>query len=81
MLEVENVNSLIKRINELSRKKKNEGLTDSEKEEQAKLRKEYLKMIRGQVLDSMLSVSVVDPEGNDVTPSKLSKEKNNKRKH
>lgn len=32
-------------------------------------------MIRGQVLTTMLAVSVVDPEGNDVTPSKLVNEK------
>ena len=32
---------LIKRINELSRKSKNEGLTDNEKKEQTELRNEY----------------------------------------
>ncbi|ACX65241.1 DUF896 domain-containing protein [Paenibacillus sp. Y412MC10] len=63
------------RINELSRKQKNYGLTYQEKSEQMELRQNYLEMIRGQLLTSMLSVSVVDPEGNDVTPSRLVHEK------
>ncbi|WP_431088836.1 DUF896 domain-containing protein [Paenibacillus sp. 8b26] len=63
------------RINELSRKQSNNGLTDQEKSEQMELRQNYLKMIRGQLLTTMLAVSVVDPEGNDVTPSKLIDEK------
>ncbi|WP_440108664.1 DUF896 domain-containing protein [Paenibacillus sp. QZ-Y1] len=63
------------RINELSRKQNNTGLTDQEKSEQMELRQNYLKMIRGQLLTTMLAVSVVDPEGNDVTPSKLVDEK------
>lgn len=63
------------RINELSRKQAKEGLTDNEKSEQMKLRQDYLKMIRGQLLTTMLAISVVDSEGNDVTPSKLVDEK------
>ncbi|WP_159886932.1 DUF896 domain-containing protein [Paenibacillus puerhi] len=64
------------RINELSRKQAKEGLTDNEKTEQVKLRQNYLKLIRGQLLTNMLAISVVDSEGNDVTPSKLVDEKN-----
>ncbi len=44
----------IERINELARKKKAEGLTDTEAAEQAALRAEYIKEFRaqfGQVLD------------------------------
>ncbi|WP_373293963.1 DUF896 domain-containing protein [Paenibacillus albidus] len=63
------------RINELSRKQNNSGLSDQEKLEQMELRQNYLKMIRGQLLTTMLAVSVVDREGNDVTPSKLVDEK------
>ncbi|MBT2288035.1 DUF896 domain-containing protein [Paenibacillus albidus] len=63
------------RINELSRKQSNSGLSDQEKSEQMELRQNYLKMIRGQLLTTMLAVSVVDREGNDVTPSKLVDEK------
>lgn len=66
---------ILVRINQLSRKQRRNGLTEEEKAEQAALRQEYLRLIRGQVLSTMLSVSVVDPEGNDVTPLKLVHEK------
>ncbi len=52
-----NMNDRIKRINELYHKSKSEGLTDEEKAEQAKLRKEYVESIRGNLksqLDSMV---------------------------
>lgn len=39
----------IARINELSRKQRSEGLTDAEKDEQAKLRRLYIDHIKGQV--------------------------------
>ncbi|SFF04029.1 Uncharacterized protein YnzC, UPF0291/DUF896 family [Paenibacillus algorifonticola] len=65
----------LNRINELSRKQSNSGLTDQERSEQKELRQNYLKMIRGQVQTTMLAVSVVDSKGNDVTPSKLVDEK------
>ncbi|WP_426445397.1 DUF896 domain-containing protein [Paenibacillus sp. S-38] len=59
------------RINELSRKDRSEGLTAAEKAERTVLRQDYLRLIRGQVATTMLGISVVDAEGNDVTPSKL----------
>lgn len=71
---------LISRINALSRKSKEEGLTEEEKEEQKELRNEYLKMIRGQVENHLTSIKVVDEEGNDVTPDKLKDLKNKKNK-
>ena len=37
---------LIKRINELAKKSKEQGLTEEEKAEQAKLRQEYIKKFR-----------------------------------
>lgn len=40
-------NQLIKRINELSRKSKTEGLTPAEKDEQTKLRNEYRALVIG----------------------------------
>lgn len=61
----------LNRINELSRKQKTKGLTPEEHAEQQKLRQEYLKDIRGQVLSTMSSLKVVDPNGDDVTPEKL----------
>lgn len=71
---------LVNRINALARKSKEEGLTEKEKEEQKELRKEYLKMIRGQVENHLTSIKVVDEEGNDVTPDKVKDLKNKKNK-
>lgn len=59
------------RINELSRKQKTEGLSQEEYTEQQQLRQEYLHAIRGQVLSTMSTLKVVDPNGEDVTPEKL----------
>jgi len=55
---------LIKRINELVRKSRGEGLTEAEKNEQAKLRAQYIKMFRQGVENTMESVYVVDKDGN-----------------
>lgn len=62
---------LLNRINELAKKSKEATLTKSEQEEQDKLRKEYLKMIRGQVESQLSTIKVVDEEGTDLTPDKL----------
>lgn len=51
---------LIQRINELARKKKNEGLTPTELAEQQKLYKIYLAAIRQQV-KSQLDASKIGP--------------------
>lgn len=65
---------IIKRINELANKSKTVGLTEEEKEEQQKLRQEYLSVFRGNMKKTLLNVKVVDEEGNDVTPEKLKME-------
>ncbi len=65
------------RINELAKKQREHGLTDTEKEEQHVLRQEYLSEIRGQVLHTFSRLTVVDADGNDVTPEKLKLEKEN----
>lgn len=70
----EYMNDLIKRINELAHKSKSIGLTEEEKEEQQKLRQEYLAMFRGNMKDTLMTVKVVDNEGKDVTPKKLKEE-------
>lgn len=59
------------RINELAKKQREEGLTADEKAEQKVLREDYLRQIRGQVLDTFSGLKVVDPLGKDVTPEKL----------
>ncbi|TCP63552.1 DUF896 domain-containing protein [Baia soyae] len=51
---------LIQRINELSHKKKTVGLTEEEKQEQAKLYKIYLAGIRGQMKQQLDSIEFVD---------------------
>lgn len=63
------------RINELAKKQREEGLTNAERVEQQVLREDYLREIRGQVLDTFSGMTVLDSLGNDVTPDKLRSEK------
>ncbi|HEL1567827.1 TPA: DUF896 family protein [Streptococcus suis] len=61
----------IDRINELARKKKAEGLTEEELQEQAALREEYIEGYRRSVRAHIEGIKVIDEDGNDVTPEKL----------
>lgn len=61
----------MKRINELANKKKTTGLSIEEAKEQTTLRQEYLEAFRSNMRETIESVKVVDPEGNDVTPEKV----------
>lgn len=63
------------RINELSKKAKETGLTNAEKVEQQVLREDYLREIRGQVESTVTNMTVIDPLGKDVTPEKVKNEK------
>lgn len=65
--------SRITRINELYHKSQKEGLTPEEKEEQARLRKEYIAAIRGNLRGTLENISLVNPDGS-VTELKKSKE-------
>lgn len=67
----------IARINALSKKAKNEGLTKEETDEQQQLRQEYIKTFRASMENTLQGVTIVDPEGNDVTPDKLKETKKN----
>ena len=68
----------IKRINELSKKSKTIGLSIEEAKEQTQLRKEYLETFRSSMRDTIENVKVIDPKGNDVTPSKVKEARTNK---
>lgn len=59
----------IDRINFLARKSKNEGLTPEEKEEQAKLRKEYVAAFKASLTGQLDNTVIVRPDG---TREKLS---------
>lgn len=69
------------RINELSKKSKEVGLTTEEAKEQTKLRKEYLETFRRSMSDTLEHVTIFDPEGNDVTPQKIKDIKERRRLH
>ena len=56
-------NILIKRINELSRKSKTEGLTPEEKEEQTKLRNEYRALVIGNLSSQLDGIKIQHPDG------------------
>ncbi len=58
-----NMDERIKRINELAHKSKAEGLTEAEKEEQAKLRREYIDSIKGNLSSQLESIRVKEPDG------------------
>lgn len=55
---------LIKRINELAKKSKTEGLTAEEKEEQAVLRGKYIAAFRQGMENTLSNVYIVDEKGN-----------------
>lgn len=54
----------INRINELAHKSKTEGLTDSEKKEQAKLRREYIDSFKASLIGQLENTYIVDEKGN-----------------
>ena len=56
---------LIKRINELAKKSREEGLTDEEKSEQALLRQKYIQAFRQGFMNTMDGVYIVDKDGNE----------------
>lgn len=59
------------RINELAAIAKSRGLSAAETAERTQLRRAYLDAVKGQMTNMLSTVTVVDPEGNDVTPAAL----------
>jgi len=53
----------IKRINELYHKQKGEGLTDEEKEEQAKLRRDYIDAVKGNLKGQLNNINIQEKDG------------------
>ncbi len=54
---------LIKRINELSRKSKSEGLSEAEKAEQTELRNQYRAMVVGNLSAQLNTMKIKYPDG------------------
>lgn len=54
----------INRINELAHKSKTVGLTESEKEEQAVLRREYIDSFKASLVGQLENTYIVDEKGN-----------------
>lgn len=65
---------MLKRINELAKKKREQGLTEAEQAEQKKLYKIYLGEIRSQFNATLDNVSVKDTDGS-VVPFKTAYKK------
>lgn len=53
----------IQRINELYHKSQKEGLTPEEKDEQTKLRYEYIQAIRSNLRAELDNISIQNPDG------------------
>ena len=69
----------IQRINELYHKSKNEGLTPAEKEEQERLRKDYIQAIRRNLKSTLKNVSILEPDGSVTDMKKVIEAKDRKK--
>lgn len=69
------------RINTLAKKAKESRLTDEEAKEQSTLRREYLETFRSSMFNTLKGVTIIDPNGNDVTPDKLKRVQDKNKLH
>ncbi|MCL2254207.1 MAG: DUF896 domain-containing protein [Lachnospiraceae bacterium] len=67
-------NEKLARINELYHKSQGEGLTDSEKEEQALLRKEYVANFRANLRSQLDNIDFVEADGTITSAKKIKDE-------
>ena len=67
----------IKRINELYHKQKGVGLTEEEKEEQAKLRRDYIDSVRANLKGQLDNINI---QAKDGSITNLAKKYGNKKK-
>ena len=58
-----NMDERIARINALYHKSQNEGLTEEEKAEQARLRKEYVASVRANLRGQLDNITIERPDG------------------
>ncbi len=58
-----NMDMKIKRINELYHKSQNEGLSDEEKAEQARLRSDYIASVRSNLKSQLDSINIQEKDG------------------
>ena len=58
-----NIDERIARINELYHKSQKKGLTEAEKEEQARLRKEYVASVRNNLKSQLDNIVIEKPDG------------------
>ncbi len=68
--EVNKMEKLLKRINELAKKSREEGLNEEEKAEQAELRREYINKFRQGMENTLSNVYIMDKNGNKVKVEK-----------
>lgn len=61
-----NMDEKIARINELYHKSQKEGLTEAEKEEQARLRREYVDSVRNNLKSQLDSIVIEKPDGTKI---------------
>lgn len=57
------MNEVIARINALAKKNKEEGLTEEELAERAKLRRIYIDSVKANLIGQMENTSIVYPDG------------------
>ena len=70
----------IERINELARKSKTTGLTPEEKEEQKKLRAEYIASVRMNLRTQLDNINIQEKDGSIVNLGEKYKKENKIRK-
>lgn len=61
-----NMDERIQRINALYHKSQAEGLTEEEKEEQARLRREYVDSVRNNLKSQLDNITIENPDGSMV---------------
>lgn len=72
---------LIDRINELYHKSQDEGLTEAEKEEQKKLRQEYVQIVRQNFKNQLDNIDIENEDGSITNLGEKFGNKNNEGLH